>query len=217
MALTKPGLLGGTAATGYPSIWGQASGGQGILGYTPPGFTPGVGVGAPMPAYKAAIPLGGTPYGNYVRQWPDLLKAFQDPNQSGAQNIADWGKEHWQTFGQWEPGRLAGGRPEDRPVNPYISLGDIMDTGGGGIRTGTSGLPMPDVAGYSYVYPRYEWDKDSGYSQGGIKSYETDINKYPYFPSMPQTGGSILYDDEGKDLQTILLGIQLVPNSWVGK
>ena len=217
MALTKPGLLGGTAATGYPSIWGQASGGQGILGYTPPGFTPGVGVGAPMPAYKAAAPIGGTPYGNYVRQWPDLMKAFQDPNQSGAQNIADWGKEHWQTFGQWEPGRLAGGRPEDRPVNPYISLGDIMDTGGGGIRTGTSGLPMPDVAGYSYVYPRYEWDKDSGYSQGGIKSYETDINKYPYFPSMPQTGGSILYDDEGKDLQTILLGIQLVPNSWVGK
>jgi len=76
MALTKPGLLGGTAATGYPSIWGQASGGQGILGYTPPGFTPGVGVGAPMPPYKAAAPIGGTPYGNYVRQWPDLMKAF---------------------------------------------------------------------------------------------------------------------------------------------
>ena len=205
MALTKPGLLGGTAATGYPSIWGQASGGQGILGYTPPGFTPGVGVGAPMPAYKAAIPLGGTPYGNYVRQWPDLLKAFQDPNQTGAQNIADWGKEHWQTFGQWEPGRLAGGRPEDRPVNPYISLGDIMDTGGGGLRTGTSGLPMPDVEGYKYAYRPYEWSQENqAYEE--LAYNEFDIDKYPYYPYLP-TGGRAQERNN-----RILVGLRLVPD-----
>jgi len=216
MALTKPGLLGGTAATGYPSIWGQASGGQGILGYTPPGFTPGVGVGAPMPAYKAAAPIGGTPYGNYVRQWPDLMTAFKDESNT-IPNIADWGRQHWETFGQWSPGRLAGGRPEDRPVNPNVTRGDVMDTGPSALARGSSGLPMPDVEGYSYVYPRYSWDRETGYSKGGTKSFETDINKYPYFPSMPETGGSVLYDDEGRDLQTILLGIQLVPNSWVGK
>ena len=76
---------------------------------------------------------------------------------------------------------------------------------------------MPDVEGYSYVYPRYQWDNQTGYAQGGIQSYETDLNKYPYFPSMPQTGGEIFRDKEGKDLQTILLGVQLGPNSWVGK
>ena len=216
MALTKPGLLGGTAATGYPSIWGEASGGPGILGYTPPGFTPGVGVGAPMPVYKSPAPVGGTPYGNYVRQWPDLMTAFKDESNT-IPNISDWGRAHWEGHGQWEPGRLAGGRPEDRPVNPNVTRGDVMDTGPSALAQGSSGLPMPDVEGYSYVYPRYSWDNQTGYTQGGTKSYETDINKYPYFPSMPQTGGSIFRDKEGKDLQTILMGVQLVPNSWVGK
>ena len=28
---------------------------------------------------------------------------------------------------------------------------------------------------------------------------------------------AVLYDDDGRDLQTILLGVQLVPDSWVGK
>ena len=216
MALTKPGLLGGTAATGYPSIWGEASGGPGILGYTPSGFTPGVGVGAPMPVYKSPSPVGGTPYGNYVRQWPDLMKAFRDESNT-IPNIADWGRSHWETFGQWNPSRVAGGRAPDLPVNPNIALGDVMDLGPSATKVGSSGLPMPDVEGYSYVYPRYSWDKDTGYTKGGTKSFETDINKYPYFPSMPETAGSVLYDDEGRDLQTILLGVQLVPNSWVGK
>ena len=93
----------------------------------------------------------------------------------------------------------------------------MIDLGPAATATGSSGLPMPDVEGYSYVYPRYSWDKDTGYAQGGVRSYETDINKYPYFPLMPETGGSIFRDKEGKDLQTILLGVQLVPNSWVGK
>ena len=62
MALTKPGLLGGTAATGYPSMWGGASGGTGILGYTPGSAAP-----PPMPTYSNPVRTGGTIYGNYVR------------------------------------------------------------------------------------------------------------------------------------------------------
>ena len=213
MALTKPGLLGGTAATGYPSIWGEASGGPGILGYTPSGFTPGVGVGAPMPTYKAPVRTGGTIYGNYVRNYPDLLAAFKDPTNVNYPNIAGFGKAHWEGSGSNE-GRIL---PTINQINPNIALGDAIDLGPSATKVGSSGLPMPDVEGYSYVYPRYSWDNQTGYTQGGVRSYETDMSKYPYFPLMPETGGSILRDKEGRDLQTILLGRQLVPNSWVGK
>ena len=208
MALTKPGLLGGTAAGGYPSMWGGASGGTGILGYTPGSAAP-----TPMPAYSNPVRTGGTQYGNYVRNYPDLLKAFRDSSNT-IPNISDWGKQHWQTFGQNNPNRIL---PTIKQTNPNISLGDTIDLGPSATRIGSSGLPMPDEEGYSYVYPRYSWDNQTGYTKGGIKSFETDINKYSYFPTMPETGGSILRDDEGKDLQTILLGVQLVPNSWVGK
>jgi len=207
MALTKPGLLGGTAATGYPSMWGGASGGTGILGYTPGSAAP-----PPMPTYSNPVRTGGTIYGNYVRNYPDLLAAFKDPSNS-IPNIVDWGKSHWDTFGSPEGRNL----PTIKQTNPNISMGDTIDLGPSATKVGSSGLPMPDVEGYSYVYPRYQWDNQTGYTQGGVKSYETDINKYPYFPSMPQTGGEIFRDKEGSDLQTILLGVQLVPNSWVGK
>ena len=204
MALTKPGLLGGTAATGYPSIWGQASGGQGILGYTPPGFTPGVGVGAPMPPYKAAMPIGGTPYGNYVRQWPDLMTAFKDESNT-IPNIADWGRQHWETFGQWSPGRLAGGRPEDRPVNPNIALGDTMDTGPSATKIGSSGLPMPDVEGYKYEYPIYSWGGTEDPSYSYVGSNATDIDEYPYYPYQP-TGKPVRSRND-----RVLIGVRLVP------
>jgi len=133
-----------------------------------------------------------------------LLKAFQDPDQTGPQNISDWGKEHWQSLGQWEPGRLAGGRPEDRPVNPYISLGDIMDTGGAGTRVGTSGLPMPDVEGYKYAYRPYEWSQENqAYEE--LAYNEFDIDKYPYYPYLPTGGKAVDKNDR------ILVGLKLVP------
>jgi hypothetical protein len=132
------------------------------------------------------------------------MAAFQDPNQSGPQNISDWGKEHWRTFGQWEPGRLAAGRPEDIPVNPNISLGDIMDTGGGAARVGTSGLPMPDVEGYKYAYRPFQWNSDNNaYEELAYDEY--DIDKYPYYPYVP-TGGRAPDKNE-----RILAGVRLVP------
>jgi len=147
--------------------------------------------------------LGGTPYGNYVRQWPDLMAAFQDPNQTGPQNISDWGMEHWRTHGQWEPARLAAGRPEDLPVSTAISLGDTMDTGGARVSVGTSGLPMPDVEGYKYEYPIYSYDRDTGYSYVG--SNTADIDEYPYYPYQP-TGAPVRSRNN-----RVLIGVRLVP------
>ena len=204
MALTK-GLLAPVGGN-IPSVWSDKTT-AGLLGGSP--------LAAPMPTYQQYTPQGGSKYGNYVRHWPDLLAAFNDPTNT-IPNIKDWGKRHWDVHGSTNPTRALHG-PSTFGVNPAISRGDAMDLGPSALAKGSSGLPMPDVEGYSYVYPRYQWDKDTGYAQGGVKSYETDINKYPYFPSMPQTGGQIFRDEEGKDLQTILLGVQLVPNSWVGK
>ncbi len=44
---------------------------------------------------------------------------------------------------------------------------------------------MPDVEGYKYVYPRFSWDNDAGWTQTG---YESDIDKYEYFPYWPGGG-----------------------------
>ena len=198
MALTKPGLLGGTAETGYPSIWGGASGGAGILGYTPGSAAP-----TPMPTYKNPVRTGGTIYGNYVRNYPDLLAAFRDESNT-IPNIVDWGKQHWQTFGQNNPSRIL---PTIKQTNPNISLGDTIDLGASATKIGSSGLPMPDVEGYSYVYPRYSWDNDAGWMQSG---YESDIDKYEYFPYFPGKVGDRRTKD-GRVVQHMLVGVQLIP------
>ena len=201
MALTKPGLLGGTAATGYPSIWGEASGGPGILGYTPPGFTPGVGVGAPMPTYKAPVRTGGTIYGNYVRNYPDLLAAFKDPTNINYPNIAGFGKAHWEGSGSNE-GRIL---PTINQINPNIALGDVMDLGPSATKVGSSGLPMPDVEGYKYEYPIYSWGGSEDPSYSYVGSNATDIDEYPYYPYQP-TGEPVRSRNN-----RVLIGVRLVP------
>ena len=198
--ITQP-LAPGISAVDY-SPWSpeaQArSATPGILNYVPnANFLP-----APTasPTFR-----GATPYGNYVRQWPDLMAAFQDPNQTGSQNISDWGRSHWETHGQWEPGRLAGGRPEDLPVNTAISLGDTMDTGGARVSVGTSGLPMPDVEGYKYEYPIYSWGGNEDPSYSYVGSNAEDIDEYPYYPYQP-TGEPVRHRNN-----RVLIGVRLVP------
>ena len=195
MALTKPGLLGGTAATGYPSIWGGASGGTGILGYTPGSAAP-----APMPTYSNPVRTGGTIYGNYVRNYPDLLAAFKDSSNS-IPNIVDWGKSHWDTFGQNNPSRVL---PTIKQTNPNISMGDTIDLGPSATKIGTSGLPMPDVEGYKYAYRPYEWHPENQQYEE-LAYNEFDIDKYPYYPYLP-TGGRA--EDRNS---RILVGLRLVP------
>ena len=196
MALTKPGLLGGTAATGYPSMWGGASGGTGILGYTPGSAAP-----PPMPTYSNPVRTGGTIYGNYVRNYPDLLAAFKDPSNS-IPNIADWGKSHWDSFGKNNPGRIL---PTIKQTNPNISMGDTLDLGPSATKIGTSGLPMPDVEGYKYEYPIYSWGGNQDPSYSYVGSNASDIDEYPYYPYQP-TGEPVRSRNN-----RVLIGVRLVP------
>ena len=195
MALTKPGLLGGTAATGYPSMWGGASGGTGILGYTPGSAAP-----PPMPTYSNPVRTGGTIYGNYVRNYPDLLAAFKDPSNT-IPNIVDWGQRHWDYHGSPEGRNL----PTIKQTNPNISMGDAIDLGPSATKIGTSGLPMPDVEGYKYEYPIYSWGGTEDPSYSYVGSNATDIDEYPYYPYQP-TGEPVRSRND-----RVLIGVRLVP------
>jgi len=195
MALTKPGLLGGTAATGYPSMWGGASGGTGILGYTPGSAAP-----PPMPTYSNPVRTGGTIYGNYVRNYPDLLAAFKDPSNT-IPNIVDWGQRHWDYHGSPEGRNL----PTIKQTNPNISMGDTIDLGPSATKIGTSGLPMPDVEGYKYEYPIYSWGGTEDPSYSYVGSNATDIDEYPYYPYQP-TGEPVRSRND-----RVLIGVRLVP------
>jgi len=196
--ITQP-LAPGISAVDY-SPWSAAaqarSATPGILNYVPNAN--------PLAAPTASPTFtGGSQYGNYVRNYSDLMAAFQDPNQTGSQNIQDWGKEHWLAFGQHNPGRIL----PPKPTNTPISLGDTTQTGGARVSVGSAGLPMPDVEGYKYVYPRWSWDNDAGWTQTGT---ESDIDKYEYFPYFPGNVGDRRTKD-GRVVEHMLVGLQLIP------
>ena len=152
MAITdtlSKGLLAPIAGV-TPSVWSNKTT-AGLLGGSP--------LAAPMPTYQQYTPQGGSKYGSYVRNYPHLLKAFNAPTNT-IPNIKDWGKRHWEVSG--EAAGLT--NPATFGVNPGISLGDTVDLGPSALAKGSSGLPMPDVEGYSYVYPRYSWDNQTGYT-----------------------------------------------------
>ena len=204
------GLLSGTGAydtgglEGSPSMWGPGwlgadrSGSAGILDYTPMANL------LPAPTASPAF-TGGDPYANYVRYHDPTLSSYLggDPKSTG-QTLSDWGKWHWETYGQYEPGKVGLG-PDAFPANPNVSFGEAMQLEGLGPSqaTYTSGLPMPDVEGYKYEYPIYSYDRDTGYSYVG--SNTADIDKYPYYP----------YEPMGEPLRSrndrVLIGTRLVP------
>ena len=196
--ITQP-LAPGISAVDY-SPWSAAaqarSATPGILNYVPNAN--------PLAAPTASPTFtGGSQYGNYVRNYSDLMAAFQNPNQTGSQNIQDWGKEHWLTHGQHNPSRIL----PPKPTNTPISLGDTTQTGGARVGVGTSGLPMPDVEGYKYVYNAYQWSPDNRVYEPIAAKYH-DIDEYPYYPYMPQGGQAV--DRNGR----ILVGVSLVPDDY---
>jgi len=79
----------------------------------PPSFTPPPQMLPPTPISPKMPQPGVIPtnpnWGSYVQGNPDLLAAY---NQGSPQSIGDWGKTHWETFGQ----------NESRAVNPYSGL-----------------------------------------------------------------------------------------------
>ena len=172
----------------------------GILNYTPNANL------LPAPTASPTF-MGGDPYANYVRYHDPTLSSYLagDPQSTG-QTLSDWGKWHWETYGQYEPSKTGFG-PADFPANPAVSLGESMQLEGlsPSQSTYSAGLPMPDVEGYKYEYPVYEW----GGTGGNIYNYAghtvADINEYPYYPYMP--GGGRAEDKNDR----ILVGIRLVP------
>ena len=63
----------------------------------------------------------------------------------------------------------------------------------------SSGLPMPSVEGYKYVYPKYSYTSPkTGWERSG---YESDMGLFDYYPYFP----------EGIDsYEPILVGVELI-------
>ena len=94
------------------------------------------------------------------------------------------------------PTGLTGSTPDitpptwSAPGGPMVS--DVEPVEGVG-----SGLPMPDVEGYKYVYPRWAYS-DGAWERSGYREDRDDYDYYPYFP----TG---IAEHEGP----ILVGVEL--------
>jgi hypothetical protein len=94
------------------------------------------------------------------------------------------------------PTGLTGSTPDitpptwSAPGGPMVS--DVEPVEGVG-----SGLPMPDVEGYKYVYPRWTYG-DGAWERSGYREDRDDYDYYPYFP----TG---IAEHEGP----ILVGVEL--------
>ena len=155
---------------------------------------------------------GGSTFGNYVRKYPDLMADFLSrggtgPTMHGYKTIADYGRDHWTKAGKASGSRTLG------MESPYLSLADQMDypfDASG--TTATAGLPMPDVPGYKYEYPKYTWRSAGGGEAGAWEEAgtEADIDKYPYYPYFPGSIGDEIRDDDDKVVPHMLVGVRLI-------
>jgi hypothetical protein len=78
------------------------------------------------------------------------------------------------------------------PGGPMVSDIDPVDGVG-------SGLPMPEVEGYKYVYPKYAPDYEGGWERSGYSEDRDAYDYYPYFPTGLSPSGS-----------NILVGVELL-------
>ena len=169
----------------------------GLLSYTRP----------PVPDVPVNF-RGGSTFGNYVRKYPDLMADFlSNKDKHGKTNLADYGRMHWDRWGKDAGSRTLG------MESPYLSLADQMDypfDASG--TTATAGLPMPDVPGYRYEYPKFTWRDPGGGEEGAWESAgtEKDIDKYGYYPYFPGSMRTSIMDDEGEALRHILVGVRLI-------
>lgn len=63
----------------------------------------------------------------------------------------------------------------------------------------SSGLPMPSVEGYKYVYPKYRYTSPrTGWERSGYEESQSAFDYYPYFPE-----GITSYEP-------ILVGVELI-------
>ena len=197
-----------------------------LLDYTPPN----VQWQAPL------APQGESVFGNYVKAHDDLLKTYnrrlaRPTGTTGAlpldtsgrpQSMESYGLQHWNEVGSdedrnlYEPLGLWG----DPGRSPYIGYGGGTATGAA-ISGSQARLPQPSVSGYDYAYPVYSrYSHPSGHYGGeeryqpgtlnhpNISYYTKDIDKYPYFPTLPaDLARGVEYNNE----PYILVGQTLVP------
>ena len=214
------GLLSG----GGP-LFGTAASGAGILGYTPVTPSKTVKRGAVDVPMELAMHEGANKYENYVRAWPDLLHHYLNKIPTDTRSMADWGKHHWETQGSTEtdpsmeawrargmwgdtplprthlgPGRFQASRHLPGMAGDYDPRAGVTET------TYSAGLPQPDVEGYKYEYPVYQWGgtKQPEYTYAGHTT--ADIGEYPYYPYMPYGGEAARSRND-----RILIGQRLVP------
>ena len=197
-----------------------------LLDYTPPN----VQWQAPL------APQGESAFGNYVKAHDDLLKTYnrrlaRPTGTTGAlpldtsgspQSMESYGLQHWNEFGSDEDRNLyeSLGLWGDPGRSPYIGYGGGTSTGAA-ISGSQARLPQPSVSGYDYAYPVYSrYSHPSGHYGGeeryqpgtlnhpNISYYTKDIDKYPYFPTLPaDLAGGTEYNNE----PYILVGQTLVP------
>ena len=141
------------------------------------------------------------------------------------QSMESYGLQHWNEFGSDEDRNLyeSLGLWGDPGRSPYIGYGGGIAGGAGEASlSGVQGrLPQPSVSGYDYAYPVYSrYSHPSGHYGGeeryqpgtlnhpNISYYTKDIDKYPYFPTLPaDLAGGTEYNNE----PYILVGQTLVP------
>ena len=197
-----------------------------LLDYTPPN----VQWQAPL------APQGESVFGNYVKAHDDLLKTYnrrlaRPTGTTGAlpldtsgrpQSMESYGLQHWNEFGSDEDRNLyeSLGLWGDPGRSPYIGYGGGT-AAGAAISGSQARLPQPSVSGYDYAYPVYSrYSHPSGHYGGeeryqpgtlnhpNISYYTKDIDKYPYFPTLPaDLAGGVEYNNE----PYILVGQTLVP------
>jgi len=198
------GLLSG----GAPLFGGGASD-IGILGYTPTTPATTVAIGGFNIPLEQAMFEGANQYENYVRAHPDLMQYYMQNMPTDTRSMGDWGQAHWGNLGQFE-GRLG---PEAFPASRFLPAmaGEYDPRESVAGTSATAGIPQPDVEGYKYEYPIYSWggNEDPRYTYVG--STTSDINEYPYYPSMPYGGEELRSRND-----RILIGHRLVPGESTG-
>ena len=108
---------------------------------------------------------------------------------------------------------LAPGTAPTTPTTPItVGGGFVSGIPGGATLLGGTGIPMPVVPGYKYVYPWYRWrdetsDESAGYELAGTKE---DRDVYDYFPYLPGKIDERAYDSSGSALKHMLVGVSLI-------
>ena len=113
------------------------------------------------------------------------------------------------------PGLLSYTRPPipNVPVSWNVPTKGLLEAATSSTSGISAGLPMPDVPGYRYEYPKYTWRSPGGGEEGmweDTGTTEKDIDKFGYYPYFPGSMYDPLTDADGKKMGSILVGVRLI-------